>query len=574
MIRHADFAARDAIVREIGISPYVASVMVNRGIRTPDEARRFLSPSLLDIHDPFLMKDMDLAADRLAQAVIGREKIVVFGDYDVDGIAASIVVRDFIQSIGVTCECHIPDRLTEGYGLNDEAVREYAARGFNLMITVDCGVKAVETVALARSLGMDVIVTDHHETGEELPPANAVVDPMRADCSYPFKRLAGVGVAYKLIWALSTRLSGGPKVYEGFRKYLIDALPIVALGTVCDVVPLLGENRVLVKHGLEGMAKCSNIGLMSLMEEAGILSRLSRDNRAVSVRDVAFSLGPRINAAGRMGSADTALALLSSTDSSKCWELSKKLADFNKQRQELEADMLQQAVADVRALPAIPSAIMLAREEWHQGVLGIVASRVVGHFYRPTFLAVNEGEVTRGSARSIEGFDIVKCLTASESLLEHFGGHAGAAGFTVRTENLDKLREEVNRYADAVFAENPKLLVPVVTIEAELPFRAINPQFVHQLHQLEPFGHEHERPLFCAMGVSVAGEPRLVGANNQHIVMMLNHEGTSFRSIAFNRPCNLSAISSRINVLFYPKLDNYLGVPNVQLEIVDFRNAN
>ncbi len=571
LIRHADFAVRDLIARAVGISPFVASVLVNRGVRTPEDVRAFLTPSLSHLHDPFLMKDMDKATERLKSAILNKEKVVVFGDYDVDGIASCVVVRDFLQLSGIDAEGYIPDRLTEGYGLNDAAIRSYAERGFDLMVTVDCGVRAKEAVELAASLGLDVIVTDHHETNGIPESACAVVDPMRPDCSYPFPRLAGVGVAYKLVRATCVALTGNERVAPELREFLLNHLPLVALGTVCDVVPLLGENRVFVKFGLERMAATANIGLRNLIQKAGIISRMAKGDRGVSVRDIAFTVGPRINAAGRLGKADVALSLFTTRDPELAITQAAQLDQMNKERQELEAAILVSAIEKIEAAGEIPPAILLASSDWHQGVLGIVASRLTARYGRPSFMGLIEDDLVRGSARSIEGFDIVACLESCKDLLVRFGGHAGAAGFTLRTEDFPRLNEAVCDYAARAYAANPKMLTPVRHIEAEMPFSAICPALIKQLEQLEPFGHEHDRPCFCATNVAMVGEPRFVGQNNQHLIMTLRHENSSFRSIAFNWSGKLNEIPPRFCVLYYPKQETYAGQTSIQLEIIDIK---
>ncbi|MDZ7816432.1 MAG: DHHA1 domain-containing protein [Planctomycetota bacterium] len=441
------------------------------------------------------------------------------------------------------------------------------------MVTVDGGVRAVDAVRTAVDNGMEVIVTDHHEPSAQMPPAVAIVDPMREDCEYPYKRLAGVGVAYKLVWALARELSGSVRLPDRFRDFLLDYLPIVALGTICDVVPLLGENRVFVKYGLSRMCSTGNPGLRSLLDTSGILMRVMRNRREVSARDIAYTVGPRINAAGRLGRADDALRLFATRDLGVAAEISRSLNDMNKERQEVEADILEKATEMVEAMKELPPVIMLADEEWHTGVLGIVASRLVNKYYRPTFLGKVEKGVVRGSARSIKGFDVVQCLSDAQEHLVRFGGHAGAAGFTFEQDSFDKIRLTLNAHAEKQYRALPRLLSPTVDVEAEVPFREITYELIRQLDSLKPFGHEHERPVFCATNVQVAGEPRLVGARNQHVLMMLVQDGISFKGIAFGQADHVDDLSSKVNILFYPQLETYNGNDGIQLQVLSFKRV-
>lgn len=573
ILRHADFNARDRIVSELGLLPVVATVLVNRGLRDTEDVRRFLEPKLSDMYDPSLMLDMDIAVERIQRAVMNREKVLVYGDYDVDGICAAVVVRDFLRLLHIDCDVYIPDRLTEGYDLNLAVVEQYAQSGHTLLITVDCGVRAAKEVERANELGIDVIITDHHEVDTTLPPAVAIVDPMRPNCPYPFKRLAGVGVAYKLVWALAKKLCGSAKVPDNFRDYLLDALPIVALGTICDVVPLLNENRVLVSFGLSRMTSSNNLGIRSILETSGLMSRLAKGKGELTARDIAFQIGPRINAAGRMGVAGVALELFSTTDTAGALKLADQLDTLNRKRQELEAQILLQACEKVESLSEVPNAIVLCGDDWHQGVLGIVATKLVNRYYRPTYLCAPEGDMIRGSARSVDGFDIVQSLASCSDILDRFGGHAGAAGFSVHKTKFGELAARLNDYAGAAFSANSRLLTPTVYIDAELPFDAINERLINDLQKLAPFGHDHEKPLFSATNVEVVGEQKLVGSDNQHIVLYLKNCNRAFRAIAFKQGEHIARLSNRVNVLYSPKVETFNGMTSIQLEIHAFRSV-
>ena len=439
-IGEADRTTVDTL-QSAGYSGLLASVLAARGVRTPEEAAEKLDRERKLTFSPLLMKDMDRAAARIQQAVSGGETVAVFGDYDVDGITATVLLEDYLRRQGVKCLRYIPRRVEDGYGLSLSAIRGLRERGATLLITVDCGVTGVEEVAYAASLGMDVVVTDHHECREQLPKAVAVVNPHRPDCPYPFKHLAGVGVALKLVLAL-----GGESREDAlFARYCT----LAAIGTIADVMLMEGENRTIVSCGLEALPHTDFAGLHALLREAGL------SDKPLSSVQVGFALSPRINAAGRMGEADLAAELLECADPQRAEELARELCQLNRERQSVEQDICADAVDQISRLPASErSALVLASEHWHQGVVGIVASRLSEQYSCPSFMIHLKGGMGKGSCRSWGGFNLFAALESCSDLLEEFGGHELAAGFTIREENIPAFRSRMNRYAHAAMDGN------------------------------------------------------------------------------------------------------------------------
>ncbi|MFW6163070.1 MAG: single-stranded-DNA-specific exonuclease RecJ, partial [Planctomycetota bacterium] len=417
LLRDCDEERRDALAQALGVSPIVARVLLNRGVQTPEAARRFLSPELSGLHEPALLPDIDEAVARIRQAVTEGETILLYGDYDADGVTSLALLRLFFRMVGVEPEVYIPHRVDEGYGLHPDAVEAAAERGVGLIVTVDCGVGAVEAVDRARDLGIDVVVTDHHEPGRRVPRACAVVNPKLTGCLYPFRDLAGVGVAFKLAWALAQSFSPGKRVSEEFRRFLLDAMGLVAIGTVADVVPLRGENRIFATYGLHALRHSTSPGVTALVRQVGASGRPLRP------RDVSFRLGPRLNAAGRLGAADICVELLTSDDLSRAVEIAEQLEQTNRQRRTIQATILDEALDALAALDDLDSrrTIVLAREGWHAGVLGIVASRLAEDYHRPTLLLSLDDAVARGSARSVPGVNLFEAVEACEGMLLGYG---------------------------------------------------------------------------------------------------------------------------------------------------------
>jgi single-stranded-DNA-specific exonuclease len=478
------------LARTLGVSRVVAGLLIARGCADPDAAHRFLHPSLDHLHDPFLLPDVDLAVSRLARAIEAGEKVLVHGDYDVDGVTAAALLTRVLRALGANVEPFVPHRRDDGYDLRVGTVQRAAQEGFRLIVTADCGIVAYEAAACARELGVDLIITDHHHPGETLPCALAAVNPHRADSIYPFKGLAGVGVAFKVATALVRRLG---VTETSFRTKFLD---LVALGTAADCMPLVDENRVFVKFGLEMLARTGKPGLRALMQVAGI------HPADLSARSLGFALGPRINAVGRLDAARHALELLLTGDTGEALEKAQLLERCNRERQQEQsrilAEAMQQAALDDRKDDRI---LVLAAKHWHSGVIGIVASKVVESMGRPAIMIALEGDRGRGSARSVEGFHIYDAIQSCRELLEGCGGHAQAAGFDIRADRVEEFRQMLCRIAAESLTE--EVLVPRLNVDAILEPWEVDLVLAHELRLLEPFGHGNPEPLFATRGMSL-----------------------------------------------------------------------
>jgi single-stranded-DNA-specific exonuclease len=524
ILSQSDPAAVQTLASALGICGPAARILCARGLDDAEAARRYLSPAASDLHDPYLLKDMDRAAIRLAHAVQHRESILLYGDYDVDGTTAVVVLKKAISLAGGTAMCHVPHRLRDGYGMKSEVVEQAAAEGVKLIVSVDTGIRANDVVQHASALGIDVIVTDHHLPQAELPPALAVLNPNRRDCTYPEKNLCGAGVALKLADALMSTLGWE----TGRRQRLIDSfLKIVAIATVADVVPLTGENRVIVKRGLAGLRNVKNPGLRALLDVSGL-----EHGTAPSAGQVAFRIAPRINAAGRMASASDVLELFLTDDEGRARTLAAQLHDLNHDRQQTEADITRAILEQCCAQPVTDddAALVFAGEGWHRGVVGIVASRVVERFHRPAFVLGLENGVAQGSGRSIRIFHLLDALEAMPELFTKFGGHRQAAGVTLAVAQIDEFRVRLRAYAAARLTTAD--FEPALDIESEIDFREINERSVAEVLNLAPFGFGNPSPLFAARGVEVAAPPEI--RNDKHVFLRLKSQGRTFRAKAWN----------------------------------------
>lgn len=545
---------------ELGLHPTVARLLVQRGLAEPAAARKFLNPSLDDLHDPSRLADLDRATERLLGAVARREPVAVHGDYDADGVSSTVMLRRVLELLEGDVTHFIPERLRDGYGLQAEAVERLHARGVRVIVSVDCGIRSVGAAARARELGVDLIVTDHHEPDAALPPAFAVLNPRRPDCSYPDKDLAGVGVAFKLVQALCQR-TGRTAWLRGFAK-------LAAIGTLADAVPLKGENRVLAKVGLDRLSEGPNtVGLQALLEVSGLTGR-----RIVS-DDVAFQVAPRINAAGRMSSADLATELLLSTGTSEAAHakaLAESLDAENARRREEEADIVAAARKLIERDPEIGAQNLLVvwAEGWHRGVIGIVASKLVETFARPAIVLSVDGDEAHGSGRSIPGFDLLGALETNADLFVRFGGHRQAAGMVVEASRLKELRGRLAAYANE--ALDPQDLVPRLTVDAPLPLGEVRrDHLLRGLASLEPFGRGNLRPVFHAAPVEVAEGPRTIG--KRHLRMTLRQGRAAFPAVAW-RAAERSAVfeqERKLNVAFSLGEDSYKGNRFLQLIVAD-----
>jgi len=540
-----------------GIPALCARVLAARGWSDPAQARRFLYEDA-PLLDPMCMRDMDRAKARLERALAEGETIAVYGDYDVDGITATCLLTDYLRGEGARAIPYIPNRLEEGYGLNRAAVEKLRAQGAGVIVTVDCGITAVEETDHAKALGLDVIITDHHACKPDLPAAAAVVDPHRPDCAYPFKHLAGVGVALKLCMALA-----GPGRQEELLSAYAD---LAALGTVADVMELTGENRTIVRRGLAVLGETARPGLRALLREAGA------EGRALSSISVGYTLAPRINAAGRMGRSETALELLLTADPQRAEVLARELCELNRQRQDLEAQIFSQCDILVDALPADErSALVLSSETWHQGVVGIVASRLSEKYAVPTFMICVQDGRGKGSCRSYGDLDLFSLLEGCADLLGSFGGHALAAGFTIAEEDIPAFRRRVNQLARERQAAGT---VSALTVDCVLPDAGLLTQAaVEQLALLEPYGPGNPKPVFRLDRCALAGLTQVGGG--RHMKLKLDLGGERLDAIFFSATSAEMGVSpgDRVDVCFYPQINEYRGWRTVQLQICDLRPA-
>lgn len=553
---------RDVLCRleqELDLPHIVARILWNRNIVDVGQARKFLDPSLEDLHDPFLMADMDRAVERLAEAIDRQEPIAIHGDYDVDGVVGVALMMRVLSRLGARVSFYVPNRLQEGYGISAQGVRLAQQRGAKLIVSVDSGISCCAEAQLARSLGVDMIVTDHHETGGPLPDVHAILDPKRAECPYPFKELAGVGIAFKLLQGLFAR--------KGLdRDLLLEHLDLVALGTAADIVPVVDENRILVKHGIARMERTQNPGLAALITKGGLHAK------PLGTGQLVFVLAPRINAVGRMGSAQRAVRMLTTDHAGQAANIAETLEAENRKRKQIDDQTLQEAVEMVETSINLDedAAIVLAREGWHPGVIGIVASRMVERYYLPTVLISLDGSTGRGSARSIAGFDLHAALCACKDELAAFGGHKYAAGLTIQKENIPRFRERLKRVVDEQVPKEER--VPRLKIDGEIEFSQINPELVHLLERLAPFGPQNMRPVLLSRGLEVVGTPAVVGSN--HLKLKARQRGEVFDCIGFNMGELLYRASPNepnLDLAYVLEENEWRGRRRIQLRIKDLR---
>ena len=546
-----------ARLREAGYPYLLSTVLAARGITTAEEAAEFLDRERSLTISPMRMRDMDRAVERIQRAIAGGETIAVFGDYDVDGITSTVLLRDYLKSCGVKCLRYIPRRIEDGYGLSKDAIQSLWDQGATLMITVDCGVTGNEEVDFAASLGMDVVITDHHECKETLPNAMAVVDPHRPDCPYPFKHLAGVGVALKLVLAL-----GGENREDAlFARYCT----LAAIGTIADVMRMEGENRTIVSYGLEALPHTDFVGIHALLREAGLLGK------PITSIQIGFVLSPRINAAGRMGAADLAADLLETDDPARAEELARQLCDLNRERQAVEQAICADATAKIEKLRAEErSALVLSSEDWHQGVVGIVASRLSEKYSCPSFMIHLKDGVGKGSCRSYGGLNLFAALESCADLLDGFGGHELAAGFTIPEENIEAFRARVNRYVRS--ACGGKTPVSSLDLDAAIVCPGeVTLEQVEYLSQLEPYGAGNPRPAFALLGATL-DSVQSVG-QGRHLKVRLSKGTSRFEAIFFSvmeGECGLTA-GTRVDAAFYLQANTFRGSTTLQLQLIDLR---
>ena len=546
---------------KLSIEKPLAQLLVQRGVTSYEEARTFFRPDLANLHDPFLMKDMDVAIDRIQEAIQSGEKVMVYGDYDVDGTTAVSLVYSFFKDHFKAIDYYIPDRYEEGYGISLKGIDHAAQQGFSLVIALDCGIKAVDKIEYARKKGVEFIICDHHNPGKTVPDAVAVLDPKQEGCNYPYKELSGCGVGLKLVQAfcINTGLS---------ENIIYDFLDLVVVSIASDIVPITGENRILAYFGLKRLNESPSTGLKAIREVAGI------DSKRIDIEDIVFKIGPRINAAGRMESGKKSVDLLVSEKRKEAGIISKKINSFNVDRRNVDTEITKQAIEMIKGNVELQekSSTVLYNPEWHKGVIGIVASRLLDYFYKPTVILTRSEGFATGSARSVNGFDLYAAIESCSELLENFGGHKYAAGLTMKIKNLQKFTERFEKMVKETI--DPEQLIPVVGIDTELQLKEINEKFFRILKQFQPFGPENHNPIFLSENVVDNGYGRTVGANGEHLKLTLIQEENPFKvfpAIGFHQGQVFDKVSKGIPFdICYQLMENeFRGKVNLQIHILD-----
>jgi single-stranded-DNA-specific exonuclease len=557
-----DTAVVKQLSAALGVSEALANLMVQRHITTPQEARAFFEPNLSYLHDPFMMKDMNVAVERISTAVKKNERILVYGDYDVDGTTAVALMYSFLREQYSNVDYYIPDRYKEGYGVSFKGIDFAYQSNCRVLITLDCGIKAVEKVKYAKTKGIDIIICDHHYPGDEIPKATAVLDPKQPGCNYPYKELSGCGVGFKLVQAYS-RVHGIP--FLNIANYL----DLVAVSIASDIVPLTGENRILAYFGLKQLNESPRTGLREIIREADVY-------RTLTIEDVVFKIGPRINAAGRMETGSKAVELLISDDKRLATDISKEINNFNIERRNVDRSITAEAMRmiseDQRRVNA--KTTVLFNPSWKKGVIGIVASRLIETYYRPTIILTESNGFATGSARSVQGYDLYQAIESCSDMLESFGGHMFAAGLTLKKENIKPFMERFEEYVGNTITEDQ--LVPRVLIDSELSFTEISEEFYTILNKFQPFGPENMSPVFMTKNVFDSGTGRMVGSSGEHLKLDLCHESTGqkiFSAIAFGQSEHFEHIKSGkpVNICYSVEMNEFRGNRNLQLNIKDFK---
>ncbi len=544
------------ISKKFNIDRLLATILVNRGICKEDEIRKFLEPTREDFHDPFLLPDMDIAVDTIIKAIEEKENILIYGDYDVDGITSISVLQKFLEERGMNVANHIPNRLEEGYGLNKEAIKQIADDGYKLIITVDCGISGIEEIEYANSLGIRTIITDHHEPLDELPKAIAVVDAKRKDNKYPFNQLAGVGVVFKLIQAIGIKLGLNEKEY---LKYL----DLVCVGTISDIVPLVDENRVIAKLGLKLVNVTRNLGLKYLLQATGY--------KQIDSNAISFGIAPRINACGRMGHETEALDIFLSNDIDEVKELTEKLNNYNKTRQETEKKIVEEALELIeKNKENEKSAIVLGSSGWHHGVIGIVSSKITETYFKPSILVSFENGIAKGSGRSIPGFDLHEALCKSSKYLEKYGGHSMAVGLSLKEENFEAFKNEFEKIAKESKVEE---ILPIIYIDGVVKQEDIKPEHIKELEKLEPFGEGNKMPLFAYKGLKINSIRALT--EGKHLKLTLKDDNIIIDAIGFNMGhlVNDYLIGDKVDVVGVLEINSFNGIESVQINLKDIMKS-
>lgn len=574
----ADIESVERLSKELNINKKLVSLLFSRGVTTFDEAKQFFRPKLEHLHDPFLMKDMDKAVDRVLLAVEKGEKIMVYGDYDVDGTTAVSLLYTFLKFFYKNVEFYIPDRYNEGYGISFKGIDYAESAGVGLMIALDCGIKAVDKVLYAKEKGVEFIICDHHRPGDSIPEAVAVLDAKQDDCNYPFKELSGCGVGFKLAQAIASKNNiPEEKVFS-----LID---LVVVSIAADIVPMVGENRVLAYYGLKKINSEPSNGICSILKSAGVLPTEDKAskfyfNKEITISDLVFSLGPRINAAGRIENATNSVRLLISTNTEYAEKLGAQINELNSTRRDLDTNITKEAIEQIEKniQNTNKKTTVVFNPEWHKGVIGIVASRLIEKFYKPTIVFTKSGDLITGSARSIKGFDIYDAIDNSSYMLEHFGGHTYAAGLALKPEKLDLFKAEFEKYADENL--NEELMTPEIGIDEELDVSDVNVKFFKILKQFAPFGPGNMSPVFISNNVIDTGYAKIVGKNGQkHLkfsVVQTTKRGAPIPSIGFNLGHYYDKIKQAVpfSICYHIEENTWQGRTSLQLRILDIKFQN
>jgi single-stranded-DNA-specific exonuclease len=557
--------ARD-IADRLRIHPITAHALINRGVTDTESARAFLNPSLAGLRDAFSLKDMQKAVSRIASAIRDRERILVFGDFDADGITGTSILYLFLKRSGADVRYHVPRRIEDGYGLRSDIIEKYRECPFDLLISIDNGIGSAEAVARIQAEKIDVIITDHHEPGAEIPNAYAVVNPKQEDCGYGYRDLTGAGIAFKLACAIAEGYSPGMKGSGDLRELLNDLIGLAAIGTISDVAPLIGENRIIAHYGLLALERSANPGIRALLSVAGL------EEGAIKAQDVGFKIGPRLNASGRMGDAALAVQLLTSESYAEALALGERLDRMNQDRQETERSIVERCRARISSDPSIARepVIVLWDESWHPGVIGIVASKLCEEYSRPVVLVAIRGERARGSCRSVAGAPILDLLRACEDLCASLGGHTFAAGFEIETDRLPAFRDRLLTRAREAMGKNSGRAR--LSIDLETAIGALTPELVSDLERLHPHGEGNPVPLFAVRGARVVGEPRAVGRGGAHLSFILRQGDHSIRAIAFRMGPEIESLREGrpISVAFTPFRSRWRDSDALEIDVKDF----
>ncbi len=558
LLKEFDKARVLEISKTFKVTPLTAIILYNRGITEDDAIKRFLSKDINVMYDPYLMRDMDKAVERITAAKEKGEKITIYGDYDVDGITAIAILYKHLKEMGVEVDYYVPDRMQEGYGVNQAALDKIKADGSSLIITVDTGITAVEECEYAKSIGLDVIVTDHHECKEVIPDAYAAIDPKRKDCKYPFKSLAGVGVVFKLIQALA-----GENSLDALMEKYAD---LMCLGTVADISPLVDENRVIVTEGLKRFKNTKNVGLKALID-------VSTNGKAITTSTIGYIIAPRINASGRLGCASRSVELFLTDDKENAINLANSLCEENSLRQQTEQKMFKEALEYLEAHPEVKEdkIIVIPHENWHHGIVGIVSSKITEKFYKPSILFASDGDEAKGSGRSVSGFNLFGILENSSDLLEKFGGHELAAGLTIKASNIEAFRKKINEDAEKRIDENTS--VPTIMVDAAIKAPFITIETVKDINNLQPFGVDNPTPTFMVRNIKI--HKISVMSEGKHLRMTLLKDGKYLDSVGFGMGEYYHHLEEGdfIDVAFALDINDYKGFQNVQLILKDIKRA-